>query len=210
MILVYRIADDVVMNDRQSSDFGKKSQLTALQEELANMPGNTHPDVLQRMQGTISELQTQLSAWELRRREIVAAQFGGTASDYAIVDVPQIEQTHVFSARDIIYDGQDLTYDVRPLYEVIGNTILVTQGWASGNYRLLADDLTDFSSLVLTEPMFFQLIMAQEQATKAISVQLLTRDEDEEFAELPPNLTEVTAICEGRINLDNSITMGGF
>lgn len=210
MILVYRIADNIIMNDRQSSDFGKKAQLTALIEELANMPGNTHIDVLQRMQDAINSLRAEKDAWELRRREIVASQFGGVASEYAIVDVPPGEQTQVFTARYITYDGIDLAYDTRDLYEIIGNTILVSQGWASGNYRLMADDETDFNSLVLTEPLFFHLLMTRDIALNTISVQLLTRNEDEEFAALPGNLTEAVAICEGRINLDNSITIGGF
>jgi hypothetical protein len=58
--------------------------------------------------------------------------------------------------------------------------------------------------------VFFRLVHAQNIATQEISVQLLVRNEDEEFSDLPANLNNLGTIVEGKIDSNNVITEGVF
>ena len=211
MIALIRNIDNEVMNDRQGSDWSKKTQLANLQIELENTP-ETEPTKRQALQQAIDTLQAQWDAWLLRRREICAQQFGGVASDYSITDVPPEKEQDYMNARYVEYDGEILTFHTNPLYYIVGSIITCTSGWVRGNERLLEDDITDWSGESLTEPLFFQLWWAQNTATQEISVQLLVRNENEEFSELSGNLVKRgrKPVCEGRVNIDNSITLGKF
>jgi hypothetical protein len=211
MIALLRNSDQKIMNDRQGSDWKGKEKLAKCQEDLANTP-ETEPTKRQELQDAIDTLQAQWDAWLLRRREICAKQFGGVASDYSTIDVPEDQRNAFFTARDIEYDGNTLTYDTRPAYTIEGSVITCAAGWVRENDRLLEDDITDWSEEVLTEPLYFQLWYTQNTQTQEISVQLLVRQEDEEFSTLPGNLVKrgKTPVCEGRVNVDNTITLGRF
>jgi hypothetical protein len=198
------------MNDRQGNDFYKKDQLHDLETTLANMPGNTHQDVLDRMQAAIDKIQQDYDAWKTKRIASIVNQFGGIPTDYLCVDIPDAEIQDALHARYITYDGNAFTYDTLPPVDVNGSQVIVYQGWVKGNHRLITDDTTDFSGLSLTDPLYFKLVLVQDGPTQAISVQLLTRQEDEEFSDLPVNLVYCYTACEGRVNTDNSITIGAF
>lgn len=213
MIALVRNTDNRVMNERQGSDWPatKKAQIIKLQDDLENTP-ETEPQKIQAIQQAIDVLLDQWQAWLLRRREICANQYGGVASDYSTVDVPSESEQNFMTARYVEYDGNSLTFDISPPYYVEGGVITCTSGWVRENERLIDDDITNFSGETLTEPLFFRLWYAQNNATQEISVQLLVRNEDEEFSDLPGNLTKrgKYTVCEGRVNVDNSITIGVF
>lgn len=209
MIAIQRLSDDVIMPIRQSSDWGKKQQLQNLEDQwnaLSPQDQAANPD----LQATIVNLQAEWADWKTFRCQLAADKYGGVATDYQTIQVPQNQESDFFIARDITESGGILTIDTRPLYTIAGSEITVTSGWVKGNHRLLADDVTDFSTLALTEPLYFRLVFAQDTNTLTISVQLLTRQEDEEFGALPVNLDQCMVIVEGRVNIDLTIDEGVF
>jgi hypothetical protein len=221
-IALVRIKDNRVMNIREGSDWRKAlfdarkkitkyQQLQAWQKELEETP---EKNVTRRkdLQRGIDGLQASWDRWIHKRKEICAKRYGGVPADYSTVDVPQDDYRAFAQARYVEYDGENLTYDVRPLYYIEGSKITCTSGWVKENECLLEDDETDFSALNLEEPMYFQLWFAQNKATQEISVQLLVRSEDQDFSNFPENLTRLwrEPICEGRVNIDHTITLGRF
>lgn len=206
MILAYRISDNQIINYRQTGDWGKYAQLTQQQEEYANLPGNTSQEVKDAYLQAIANLEADKQDWYDR----FITNAGGNPATYDVIQVPPDEISQALAARYITFDGQNLTYDLNPIYSIVGSVIAVYSGWVKGNERLMANDETDFSSLTLTEPLFFKLAFCQNVGTQEINVQLFTRDEDEEFGDVPANLQELYTICQGRVNIDNSITEGVF
>ena len=214
MIALIRKADNRVMNDRQGSDWpdSKKALLAKYLEDLENLP-KTEAQKIKELNKAIDTLQEQWQTWLYKFRERYAKKHQGVAEDYFTIDIPpEITQQQYFSARYIEYDGENLTFDRRPAYVVEGSIITCTSGWVIENERLLGDDITDFSEETLTEPVYFQLWYAQNEATHEISIQLLVRNDDEDFSELPGNLRKrgKYPVCQGRVNVDNSITIGEF
>lgn len=222
MIALRRIADNRIMNDRTGADWRKIKvdkqgttkieQYNALKEKLETLP---EQEATQRKnaQRALDALQAQWDQWLLNRKKICAKYAGGVATDYAIVFVPPEEEQMFLTARYIEYvDENTLTFDLRPMYTVEGSKIVCTKGWVCRDECLLEDDVTDFSALNLEEPMYFQLWFTQNVATREISVQLLVRSEDQDFSNFPENLTKLgrEPICEGRVNIDHTITLGRF
>lgn len=221
-IAILRNNDNRIMNDRQGSDWQKviadpRTKMTRgellvkLYEELDQIPKNDTEHRKEHQQA-IDTLQAQWAQWLLKRREICAKRYGGVASDYSTIQIPPDDKRAFLSARYIEYENESLTYDIRPVYYIEGSKITCTRGWAIGNERLLEDDETDFSEIELEEPLYFQLWYAQNEGTREVSVQLLVRNEDEEFSELPANLNKlgILPVCEGRVNPDHSIAIGRF
>ena len=209
MILIQRISDGEIMHDQLHADWNNKAKLAALQAEFDALPGDTAPDVVERKQAAITVLEAQHATWIKHRIDAVVKMFGGTFEGYQALPVPPEEEFEALMARYITEDGGDLTYINTPQYVVSDSVLTVNPGWVKGNYRLTEADVTDFGAVVLAEPLYLALVYAQSNATEAISVQLLTRAEEEEFAALPSSLTFLYVICEGRVNLDNSITLSG-
>ena len=210
-IAIVRNVDNAVMNDREGSDWKYHEKLVEEEGKLAALPpGN--PDKQAELEAVIAKLQASKEQWYLKRRQRTAKQFGGVASDYSIVYLPEeITLQEYYSARYITYDGIELTLMLGDAYTVVGSVITCHPGWVKGNERLLTEDVTDWSSEVLTEPVYFELWYARNNSTQEISVQLLTRQEDEEFSALPGTLTRIgqEPICQGRVDTDNSIIVGG-
>ena len=214
MIALIRKADNRVMNDRQGSDWpdSKKALLAKYLEDLENLP-ETEAQKIKELNKAIDTLQSQWQTWLYNFRDRYARKHDSVAEDYFTIDIPsEITRQQYFSARYIEYDGENLTFDHRPAYTIEGSIIMCTSGWVIENERLLEDDVTDFSNETLTEPVYFQLWYAQNEATHEISVQLLLRNDDEDFSELPGNLRKrgKYPVCQGRVNIDNSITIGEF
>ena len=223
MIGLIRKADNRFMNERQGSDWRKNifdprtkitkgEQLIKLLDELENLP-KTEAQKIKELNKAIDTLQSQWQTWLYDFRERYAKKHQGVAEEYFTIDIPpEITQRQYFSARYIEYDGENVTFDCRPAYTIEGSVIICTSGWAVENECLLEDDVTDFSNETLTEPVYFQLWYAQNEATHEISIQLLVRNDDEDFSELPGNLRKrgKYPVCQGRVNVNNSITIGEF
>lgn len=209
MFLIQRRADSEIMPRRQSADWGKYKQLADMQAHLASLPPNEVQSIADTQQA-IASLEAERDDWYAARCTELAAKYGGVASDYQVVGVPSGEESQALFARHIIYDGDTFTYDLNPAYSVDGPVVTCHPGWVYGLHRLLADDVTDFTGLATTESVYFQLVYAQVDATQLITIQLLTRFEDEEFADLPVGLTHRGIACQGRVNIDNSIDIGEF
>jgi hypothetical protein len=211
MIAMYRLSDNEVMPDKQRPDVTKIRQRAAqVQQELDNLPGNTSPEVVAQKQELLNKLLAQIEAYEQNRKNGCAQMYGLTPGDYGIIQVPEAEEADFWNSLYVEYDGDTMTYHTNPRYEINGSVITVNPGWVKQQHRLIDADVTDWSGETLTEPLFFRLVFAQVDATQAITVQLLTRLEEEEFADLPAGLTLISMIVEGRINVDNSITEGVF
>lgn len=211
MIALVRISDNMVMDDRQHNDWpaAKKLKIQELQAQIDALQPEDAKKAAE-IQAAIDILQADWDAWLLRRRTACAKMFGGVPEDYRTIDVPPEQEADFKSARDMTVSGDVLTIDTRPLYYIEGSVITVTKGWVKLAHKLAEDDITDFSSEILTEPLYFRLVVAQNTQTENISVQLLTRAEDEEFSPLPSPLVLIRIICQGRVNIDNSITEGIF
>lgn len=212
------------MNDKQGTDWGemvvdpktkttKKMHLCALQEKLKET-SEKEPTKRQELQQAIDRLHDQQTRWLYNRRERYARKNTGIASDYETIQIPPEEEQDFWRARFVEYDGETLTYDTRPAYIIEGSKVICTSGWVCGDERLLDDYVVDFSDIEIEEPLYFQLWYAKDVQTMTISVQLLIRNEDEEFAEFPQNLIKREykhgPMCQGRVNLDKSITLGRF
>jgi hypothetical protein len=210
MILIQRISDGEIMHDIQGNDWGKAGKLQELIEFFGSLPEPRNRETLESIERGITALQADREEWYNRRKDSVIKRHGGIRSDYQIRQVPDDQKPEAMQARYISVVNDVLSYYIDTVYDVQGSTIIVNPGWVRGNHRLLESDLTDFSGYVLTEPLFFRLVFAQSIATLEISVQLLTRNEDEEFADLPASLKRLDTICDGRLNVDNSITEGVF
>ncbi len=208
MILIKRTADGLIMNDRQSAYWGGVQKLADLGTLLVSIEGDSV--ATDRVNTAIAQLTAELGIWETRRKESAVKQYGGVVSDYEIFQVPDADKAEAMTSRLIEWESGRLIYHPSQRYAVDGGVITTYAAWVKGNARLLEDDLTDFSTLNLTEPLFFRLVYAQETASLAISVQLLVRNEDEEFESLSGNQEQLTTVCEGRINIDNTITEGRF
>ena len=208
MILLKRREDGAIMNDRQSSDWGGVRKLENMKKLLASIPND--PVTQGHVQDAIKELERQREAWYARRKQAIIKQYGGVPSDYAIIQVPEEDTQKAMKALYIEDIDGVLIYMTGPRYTIKGAKITTSAGWVKGNAMLLEDDETDFSILTLDEPLFFRLVFAQETASLAISVQLLVRDEDEDFSDLSENLNQLDTVCEGRVDVDGTITEGVF
>lgn len=207
MLLINRLSDNLIIHYVQRADWRWYQKLADLQNQYNNLPGNTSQEVKDAMLASIAALETDRDAW-YERFQINA---GVNPETHGIVHVPENEIPQALTARYITYDGTDLTYHGNSVYSIVGSAITVFAGWMKGDERLLMDDVTDFGSLALTEPLYFKLVPCQNNATSEITIQLLTRNEDEEFDAVPGNLTVLnTPLPQGRVNLDNSITEGVF
>ncbi len=206
MILINRLSDNLIINYRQKADWRWYDKLSQLQADYDALPGNTSQQVRDIMLFNISELESDRDAWYTRFK----TNAGVNPDTHGIVHVPPGQETQALTARDITYDGENLTFDANPVYSIVGSVVTVHPGWVVKDYRLVAEDVTDFSSLVLTESLYFKLVFAQSLATEDISVMLLTRLENEGFGAFPASQKELWTIVEGRVNLDLSITEGVF
>jgi hypothetical protein len=210
MIVIERISDGEIMHDIQGNDWGKADKLQELIEFFGSLPETESRETLENIEQAIGILQADREEWYNQRKDSVIKRHGGIRADYRIRQVPDEQKPEAMQARYISVVNDELSYYIDTVYDVQGSTIIVNPGWVRGNHRLLESDLTDFSGEVLTEPIFFRLVFAQSIATLEISVQILTRNEDEEFSDVPASLKQLDIICEGRVNVDNSITEGVF
>jgi hypothetical protein len=215
MILIYRIEDNEIMNDRQSGGWKDERQLNEKKELLASIIEAEKKDKIdrkaqkERESETIADLKQKYDAWILRRKKAVCKSYGGVPADYGVIQVKPEDTGRAMTARYISINNGSPVYDTRPLFAINGNSVTVSAGWVVGNHRLVEDDITDFSELNPEETQFFKLVFAQNKATLEISLQLFLRGEAENFAGMPNNLAELYEICHGSVSTDNTITIGG-
>ncbi len=205
MILVVRTADNRVMNDRQSADFGRKQKIIQLQEQLASLPPNASQTVTVQLQSLIAGIQAEYAQWKVRRINNVMLQFGGLTSDYVCVDVPAGEEAQALSASYITYDGKVFTYSQAAAYTLAGTKITVNPRWTKGNVTN-AQDVTDFAGETLSADTNFKLCFYQVNADLSIGVELFTWLDTEDVAD--GNLsgkTFVQDICQGVIDASTNM-----
>jgi hypothetical protein len=205
MILIKRNIDGIIMYDKQSSDWNRQTQLDALYVQKDTLQPED-AGALDNIQNAINMLEAYKQVWYNRRIQAVIQNYGGVLSDYSIVQVPKEQEADVFRARYVtIEEDGTLTCDLRPLYSIDGSVLTITAGWITGNQRLIDDDVTDFSGMVLTETLFVKAVIAENEGTRLLTVQVLSRNEDEEFSVLPAGMTEVLEVCNFSVSIDNEL-----
>jgi len=206
MYLIERIADHLVVNDRQACHWKNAGALQRLQEMLAD-PLLT-PTVQAELAQRIQTLTAEEEAWKLQRKSNAMQQLGGDASQYRLIDVPEDEIQDAMTAKYIEYDGETFTYSTDALYTVDGTRIIIRPYWLKGNYRLSSEDITDFAENDFTEEMNFSLVAYQHAINMLLSIELfLWSDIEDPPGNILPGQVRCAEIVQGRVTPDGNITI---
>lgn len=201
MYVINRKADNTIMNCRIGSDWKKTKKYKRLQDQYDNLPPNAPQSLKDQILAMIAALET---TYKQNRIASIVNQYGGLFGEYECLEVPEGEEATAATCRLIEYDGESLSYVTDPLVSVNGSILTVSRGWVKGNYVLIADDGTDFSTLGNTEDVYFKLCFYRSGPT--VSVVLFTRFEHQDFGENPTGIF-CGDICQGIIHDDQSITL---